>query len=208
MSVNTGSFFQKKSSDGVFGHYGIVELPNDGNYSKAVEHGFSAGYFEPGIYSFTLTPVDYFSRSGKALKGEFTVKKVPWTEIRNKSAITVFTRKKGGTEIKPDAQGYYFMTGDSRLIIPSEVISQAVAAKKKLIVAVRMSCGGKGKSSAIRIISISGQIVTQRAGCFRESDQVQQYSQVFRPKKQEYSLLFRNNGPVKYRFEQIRYFLY
>ena len=129
--------------------------------------------------------------------------------MKNDHSPSVYTRKKGGIEIKPDRDGYYQMNGNCRLILPGNVIKEAVDSKKKLIISLRMSSDGPGKSASMRIINGTGSIISLSTGCYREGTKDQEYSLVFRPKNvQEYSLLFRHNGSVKYHFKKIRYYLY
>ena len=174
-----------------------------------VNFEFGAGYLTPGTYRFTLTPVNYFHRSGTPLTGAFSVKKVPWQEVKNDPVPSVYTQKRGGVEIKPDQDNSYAMNGNCRLIIPEDVIKKAVDSKKKLIVSWRMSIDGKGKSASVRVVSGTGGIVSLSTGGCCENTQAQEYSLVFRPKNvQKYSLLFRNSGLIKYRFDKIRYCLY
>lgn len=191
-------------------HYGIIEIIRSSLPEKAEKFAFSAGYLEKGDYHFSLTPISYFGKSGMSLQGEFSVKNIPWKEIKKDHKPVILSGKKDKTEVAADSNGFFNIQKDSRLLIPREIIEKTVEAKKKLIVSMDIECHSPGNPASLRIINEKGQIVTMSSGCFRETKQKQRYSFVFRPRKkiQDYSLLIRRGSPGKYKFSNIRYFLY
>ncbi|HCG24440.1 MAG TPA: hypothetical protein DE060_19645 [Lentisphaeria bacterium] len=200
---------EKCNSDGQYDHHGIIEFVRNKAAGKMECLSFSAGYLEPANYRFTLTPVNYFGRSGTPAHGKFKVRKVPWKEIKNDYVPVVFSGRKEGQKLTPDSEGFFSAASDFRLVLPHEIIERSIQDKKKLIISIGIECIGAGNPARLRIVNGSGRIVTLDSICFRESAQRQQYTAVFRPSNlQNYSLLIRNGDPGKYRFSNIRFYLY
>ncbi len=198
---------EKCGADGKFAHYGIVDFFSPAVAGKPVQFGFATGYLSVGKYRYTLTPFNCFGVSGKTLHGEFAVKKVPWKEVKTtQTGLSVFKGRTSKEKIAADANGFYDVKGDFRLVIPEDVIAQTVMKKKKLLVALKVECIGSGSSSALRNLDGKGSIATLSTVCYRATAQAQQYSFVFT--RTHRALLIRGGAPGKYRFSDIKYYLY
>ena len=189
-------------------HYGIVEFSTPQMLEKNIQFSFMAGYLTPGVYTYTITPKNYFNIEGKPLKGKFTVKKLPWQNLNFSAPTPVYTNRKQGKIIQHDKDSFYDTKGDFRLVIPQEVIDKAVAQKKKLILSLDIECIGRNHNSNLRITDEAAKIVTLTTICYRKTSQKQRYSFVFRPRKKQYNLQIRQLSPGKYRFSNVNYFLY
>ena len=189
-------------------HYGIVEFTTPKMPEKNIEFAFMAGYLTLGNYTYTITPKNYFGVTGQSIKGKFTVKKLPWKSIDYTGVTPVYSNRKKGKLLKANADGFYDIKGDFRLVIPQEVINIAVAQKKKLILSLDIECINSNHNTNLRITNKNAQIVTLNTICYRKTAQKQHYSFVFRPGKQQYNLQARQLSSGKYRFSNIKYYLY
>jgi hypothetical protein len=198
---------EKIGTDQKFTHYGIIDFFTPAAAKKTLQFGFAAGYLSIGKYRYTLTPFNCFGVSGKSLQGEFTVKNVPWKEVRTEQrGLSVFNGRTSKTEFSADAEGFYSNKGDFRIVIPEDVIAQTLAKKKKLLVTLKVECIGSGTPSALRNLDGKGSIATLSTVCYRETPQAQRYSFVFT--RTHRALLIRGGSPGKYRFSDIKYYLF
>lgn len=202
---------QKKNISGKFEHYGIISFSRTVMPAGAEKFAFPAGYLEAdSSYRVTVTPFNYFEKSGKSVSGEFTVGKVPWQEVAYSGFQSRCQLWKSTREVTPDPEGWIEIAGDVRCLLPD---AAAIALKRKcknVIVTMDIECRGKGVPAYLRISNNRNRIITQNTGSYRKTAEKQRYSFVFQPQKKDLShyLLIRRGNPAKYRISNVKCFIY
>ena len=175
------------------------------------EFGFPAGYFEAdNTYRLTVTPLSYFDKSSDAIYGEFTIGKVPWTEVPVKYEVQ-WQPWKSSKVLPIGADGFVEVSGDVRYLLPSQGAETALKTKRKnVIVSMDIECIGKGVPASLRISNNRNQIITQNTASYRETPQKQRYTFIYQPQKKDkaHYLLIRRGSDAKFRITNLRSFVY
>ena len=199
---------QKKNASGNFEHYGITsfvrhQMPDA---DKGDVFAFPAGYLESNAtYKITVTPVNYFEKTGKSLSGEFSVGKVPWRELPVSNYTPVWQPWKSSKTLSGDKEGFVTVNGDVRVSLPA--VKNNI---KTVIVSMDIECAGKGVPAQLRISNNRNQIITQNTGNYRENAQKQRYSFVYQTQKKDkaHYLLIRRGSEARFRITNVRSFAY
>ena len=203
---------QKKNISGKFEHYGIISFTRTVMPAGTEEFAFPAGYLEAdSSYRVTVTPFNYFEKSGKSVSGEFTVGKVPWQMAAYSGFQSRCQLWKSTREFTPDPEGWIEIAGDVRCLLPAQAAEAALKMKRKnVIITMDIECVGKGVPAHLRISNNRNQIISPNTGNYRKTAQKQRYSFVFQPQKKDKShyLLIRRGSPAKYRISNLKCFIY
>lgn len=204
---------EKRNSSGKFEHFGIISFTRvvpveDGSGDN---FAFPAGYLERDtVYRITVTPVNCFGKTGTAICGEFAVGSVPWKECPGSGDI-VWQPWKSRQTLTPDADGFVEVKGDVRYLLPGQALSAARRQKlKNIIVTLDIECIGKGRNAHLRISNDRNKIISPNVGEYRNDGKKQRFAFVFQPDKKSkaHYILIRRGADAKYRFTNIRSYIY